>query len=124
MGALSPWHIAILVVVMVLLFGAKRLPDSARSLGRSMRIFKSEMQEMGEDKKSGEKGSAEQPQAPAVQQLPPVQQPVYQQPAPQQPVYQQPVAEQQPSATQPVDQGPVVQPVTPPQQQSDAQRAG
>ena len=139
MGALSPWHIAILVVVMVLLFGAKRLPDSARSLGRSMRIFKSEMQEMGEDKKSGEKGSADQPQAPVVQQLPPVQQPVYQQPAPQQPLYQQPapqqpvyqqpapqqpVGEQQPSATQPVDQGPVVQPVTPPQQQSDAQRAG
>jgi sec-independent protein translocase protein TatA len=31
------------------LFGAKRLPDSARSLGRSMRIFKSEMKEMKAD---------------------------------------------------------------------------
>jgi len=31
------------------LFGAKRLPDSARSLGRSMRIFKSEMKEMKND---------------------------------------------------------------------------
>jgi sec-independent protein translocase protein TatA len=31
--------------VVVLLFGAKRLPDSARSLGRSMRIFRSEMHE-------------------------------------------------------------------------------
>ena len=46
MGALSPWHWAILIVVLVLLFGAKRLPDAARSLGKSMRIFKSEVDEM------------------------------------------------------------------------------
>ena len=49
MGALKPWHIIVLVVVLVLLFGAKRLPDAARSLGRSMRIFKSEVKEMGRD---------------------------------------------------------------------------
>ncbi len=42
MGALQPWHIAIFVVVLVLLFGAKRLPDAARSLGRSLRIIKAE----------------------------------------------------------------------------------
>jgi sec-independent protein translocase protein TatA len=37
----------------LVLFGAKRLPDSARSLGRSMRIFKSEMKEMtAEEKKA------------------------------------------------------------------------
>ena len=41
MGALSPWHWAILILVLVLLFGSKRLPDAARSLGKSMRIFKS-----------------------------------------------------------------------------------
>ena len=35
--------------MLVLLFGAKRLPDAARSLGRSMRIFKSEVKEMGND---------------------------------------------------------------------------
>ncbi len=46
MGSLSPWHWAILAVVVVLLFGAKKLPDAARSLGKSMRIFKSEMREM------------------------------------------------------------------------------
>jgi sec-independent protein translocase protein TatA len=40
MGDLSPWHIAILVVVLVLLFGARRLPGAARSLGESMHIFK------------------------------------------------------------------------------------
>ena len=38
MGALRPWHIAIFVAVLVLLFGAKRPPDAARSLGRSLRI--------------------------------------------------------------------------------------
>jgi sec-independent protein translocase protein TatA len=42
MGALKPWHILILVAVLVLLFGAKRLPDAARSLGRSLRIIKAE----------------------------------------------------------------------------------
>jgi sec-independent protein translocase protein TatA len=36
----------ILIVVFVLLFGAKRLPDAARSLGKSMRIFKSEVKEL------------------------------------------------------------------------------
>ena len=42
-------EIIIILVVLVLLFGAKRLPDAARSLGRSMRIFKSEVKEMGND---------------------------------------------------------------------------
>jgi sec-independent protein translocase protein TatA len=49
MGALKPWHIIVLVVVLILLFGAKRLPDAARSLGRSMRIFKSETKGLMED---------------------------------------------------------------------------
>jgi sec-independent protein translocase protein TatA len=49
MGALKPWHIAVLVVVLVLLFGAKRLPDAARSLGRSMRILKAETRGLAED---------------------------------------------------------------------------
>ncbi len=45
----EPSHILILLIVVTVLFGAKRLPDSARSLGRSMRIFKSEMKEMKGD---------------------------------------------------------------------------
>ena len=52
MGALRPVHIVILVLVVVILFGFKRLPDAARSLGRSMRIFKSEVEEMKKDGKS------------------------------------------------------------------------
>ena len=57
MNSLKPWHLLVLAVVFVVLFGSKRLPDSARSLGRSLRIFKSEVREMNkedsaEDKKS------------------------------------------------------------------------
>jgi len=56
----EPSHILILLIVVLVLFGAKRLPDSARSLGRSMRIFKSEMKEMNTDeKKNNEEGSTE-----------------------------------------------------------------
>ena len=50
----EPSHILILLIVVLVLFGAKRLPDSARSLGRSMRIFKSEMKEMTTDEKKTE----------------------------------------------------------------------
>jgi sec-independent protein translocase protein TatA len=42
MGVLKPWHILVLVAVLILLFGAKRLPGAARSLGRSLRIIKAE----------------------------------------------------------------------------------
>jgi TatA/E family protein of Tat protein translocase len=56
----EPSHILILLIVVLVLFGAKRLPDSARSLGRSMRIFKSEMKEMtAEEKKANEEGNSE-----------------------------------------------------------------
>lgn len=49
MGGLSPWHLLIVLVVVLLLFGSKKLPDTARGLGRSLRIFKSEMKEMRND---------------------------------------------------------------------------
>ncbi|MDA2985090.1 MAG: Sec-independent protein translocase subunit TatA [Actinomycetota bacterium] len=52
--------ILVLLILALLLFGAKRLPDSARALGRSMRIFKSEIKAMEvEDKK--EEGEEESP---------------------------------------------------------------
>ena len=56
---LGPREIVILLVVVLVLFGAKRLPDSARSLGKSMRIFKSEMKEMKDESKDPDKGSDE-----------------------------------------------------------------
>lgn len=49
MGALQPWHIFVLIAVLVLLFGAKRLPDAARSLGRSVRIIKAETKNLSDD---------------------------------------------------------------------------
>lgn len=52
MNSLKPWHLLVLAVVFIILFGSKRLPDSARSLGRSLRIFKSEVQEMNKDDSS------------------------------------------------------------------------
>lgn len=45
----EPSHFIVLILVLALLFGWKRLPDMARSLGRSMRIFKSEVSEMKTD---------------------------------------------------------------------------
>ena len=51
MGALRPWHIILLVVVIVVIFGSKRLPDAARSLGRSMRIMKAETKGLMDDDK-------------------------------------------------------------------------
>ncbi|HYN93097.1 MAG TPA: Sec-independent protein translocase subunit TatA [Pilimelia sp.] len=67
-GILKPWHIAVLVVVLVLLFGAKRLPDAARSLGRSLRIIKAETKGLVDDDKDlAEKADAQS----ARQPLPP-----------------------------------------------------
>ena len=51
MGAIQPWHWLVLIVVVVMLFGYKKLPDAARSVGKSMRIFKSEIKEMQSDSK-------------------------------------------------------------------------
>jgi sec-independent protein translocase protein TatA len=49
LGGLQPWHWLIVIAAFILLFGAKKLPDAARSLGKSMRIFKSEIKEMQSD---------------------------------------------------------------------------
>lgn len=78
MGSLSPIHWLIVVVVLVVLFGAKRLPDASRSIGRSLRIFKGEMKDMGHDgeKADDEKTTAPPAAAPAPQQLPSTPPPV------------------------------------------------
>ena len=55
MGSLGGWEIVILLVVVVALFGAKRLPDMARSIGQSARVFKGEMKGLREDEKTPEK---------------------------------------------------------------------
>jgi sec-independent protein translocase protein TatA len=45
----SPWKILIVAVVIIVLFGSKKLPHAARSLGQSMRILKKEVQGLHED---------------------------------------------------------------------------
>jgi sec-independent protein translocase protein TatA len=45
----SPWKILIVAVVIIVLFGSRKLPDAARSLGKSMRILKTEVQGLHED---------------------------------------------------------------------------
>ena len=66
---LRGWEWLIIVALILLLFGAKRLPDAARGLGRSLRIFKAETKGLAEDGKSSAKpagelaAQAEEPQA-------------------------------------------------------------
>lgn len=45
----SPWKIAIIAIVIIVLFGSRKLPDAARSLGKSMRILKTEVQGLHDD---------------------------------------------------------------------------
>ncbi len=85
MGLDNPLHIAFLVVILLLIFGAKRLPEIGRSLGSGMREFKQSV--------TGESNSQHTA-------LPAAQQPPAQAPAPA------PVAQQPPA--------PVVQPAAPP----------
>jgi sec-independent protein translocase protein TatA len=53
--------LAIIAVVLIVLFGAKRLPDAARSLGKSLRIFKSEVRELQGENKSETPAATAQP---------------------------------------------------------------
>ncbi|HUW77306.1 MAG TPA: Sec-independent protein translocase subunit TatA [Candidatus Nanopelagicaceae bacterium] len=57
----EPSHVLILLLVVIVLFGAKRLPDSARALGRSLRIFKAEIKEGDGEKGDEEKKSPTPP---------------------------------------------------------------
>lgn len=54
------WHVVVLIIAFVLLFGWKNLPNIARSMGESMRVFKTEVDQMKDendarkDRKAGE----------------------------------------------------------------------
>ena len=62
----SPWKILIVAVVIIVLFGSKKLPSAARSLGQSMRILKREVQGLHEDEpESGRSGAQAAARAPA-----------------------------------------------------------
>jgi len=61
----SPWKILIVALVILVLFGSKKLPSAARSLGQSMRILKKEVQGLHEDEPE-----SRPPGAPAAVQAP------------------------------------------------------
>ncbi|MFD5825465.1 Sec-independent protein translocase subunit TatA [Lentzea sp. NPDC060358] len=94
MPNLGPTELIIIAVVIILLFGAKKLPDMARSLGRSAKIFKAETKGL-RDHDAADDATAQQP----------VQQPVQQQPVQQLPPAQpQPPVVQQPQVAPPIEQ--------------------
>jgi sec-independent protein translocase protein TatA len=99
MGLDNPLHIAFLVVILLLIFGAKRLPEIGRSLGSGMREFKQSV--------TGESHSQQTALPAAQQQQPPAQAqasvPVAQPAAPGQPAPVAPPAPVPPAPAQPVE---------------------
>ncbi len=52
LGNLTGWHLVVVLAIVLLLFGAPKLPGLARSLGQSMRIFRSEVKTMKDENAS------------------------------------------------------------------------
>jgi sec-independent protein translocase protein TatA len=48
-NGLQTWHVIVVLVVILLLFGANRLPGLAKSIGESLKIFKKEIKDLGDD---------------------------------------------------------------------------
>ncbi len=83
MGLDNPLHIAFLVVILLLVFGARRLPEIGRSLGSGMREFKDSIS--GESNRPTLSQTAQQPPAPVASQDPaPAAQPAQAEPTRQQ----------------------------------------
>lgn len=57
LGNLNGWHLVIILAVVLLLFGAPKLPGLARSIGQSMRIFRTEVKTMKEENTPDDKGT-------------------------------------------------------------------
>ena len=63
MNLFKPSHIIFLLIVVILLFGYKKLPDIARSVGQSMKVFKKEVKELrDEDEGKQPPAQIQQPQ--------------------------------------------------------------
>ncbi len=77
----SPWKILIVAIVLIVLFGSKKLPHAAKSVGQSMRILKKEVQGLHEDDTaSGTPGASASSSAPAAAFPPPAEIAASQQP--------------------------------------------
>jgi sec-independent protein translocase protein TatA len=97
MPNLGPTELIIIGLIVVLLFGASRLPATAKGLGQALRLFKKEIRDDKEE--SAEVEAAKTATQAPVQQVPVQQVPVQQAPVQQAPVQQAPV---QPAPVQPV----------------------
>lgn len=60
------WELVLIVLVLVLLFGATKLPQMARSLGQSARVFKAEARGMKADEEKAKEAKAEKEQKPEL----------------------------------------------------------
>ncbi len=65
-NGLQPWHLLIVAIVVIVLFGSKRLPDTARALGKSMRILKSEAKAMKDENASWPAAAESAPVTPSA----------------------------------------------------------
>jgi sec-independent protein translocase protein TatA len=72
MPSLGAPEIILIIVVLVLLFGARKLPDLARGSGRALRIFKAETKGLtDDDEEASDESKSQAPQQQQSQQLPP-----------------------------------------------------
>ena len=62
MNLFKPSHIIFLLIVVILLFGYRKLPDIARSVGQSMKVFKKEVKELRDDDSKDSQAQIQQPQ--------------------------------------------------------------
>jgi len=62
MKGLQSWHGIVLVLVVLVIWGAPKLPGFAKSLGQSMRIFRKEMKQLGDEREEDKKKSSEKEQ--------------------------------------------------------------
>lgn len=71
MGSIGPTEIILVLLVLVLLFGARKLPELARGSGRALRIFKAETKGLTDDEEKEQQATDDAPQQQPRQQLPP-----------------------------------------------------
>lgn len=50
-GVIGPWQIVLIIAIVLLLFGGKKIPELMRGMGKGIRGFKEEMRGEGEDQK-------------------------------------------------------------------------
>jgi len=63
----SPWKVLVVAIVLIVLFGSKKLPDAARSLGKSMRILKTEVSDLHHDESDPAQAAKPEPGFPQAQ---------------------------------------------------------